>query len=72
METTFKLSKEEIADGIIQAIGIKQNMIFMPFRIISMNKEIPDGVEIKIEFVPRGSKTSDYPHILEVENENKS
>lgn len=65
MEQKFELTAQEIGDAIVNYIAMTQGKRFFPFRIKSTSLKLPDKVYFELEFVPKGTKAGDYPHIFE-------
>lgn len=63
------LTQQEICNMIVAEIGIHhKGMCFFPYRIIKTNIDIPETVSILLEYVPQGSKTVDFPHLIDKES----
>ena len=64
---TYKLSKKEVGDAIVNYIGIfKEGMSFFPYRISKIGGLVnkTDKVYIELEYISKGSKTEEVKHAL--------
>lgn len=59
MPKCYFLTKQEIADAIVNYIGVfKEGSGFFPYRIINTNKplHLPEKITFMLEYMPKGSK----------------
>lgn len=66
MRPIHHLTRQELGDAIVRYIGKREGETFLPYRIKSIGRGFPNGIDVELEFTPMGSLTKNTKHNLRV------